>query len=89
MEFTKDECQCMDPAQRTLSKDVMMKNHHLVSVGCCVTTPQVIFKLEQSDEPWTLEEEFLNQRCPGYYKVSVHIAGKWEETLEASVLRVL
>ncbi|XP_039714947.1 uncharacterized protein LOC120599815 isoform X3 [Pteropus medius] len=33
--------------------------------GYCITKPQVIFKLEQGEEPWSLEEEFPNQRCPG------------------------
>ncbi|XP_023382794.1 zinc finger protein 658-like isoform X3 [Pteropus vampyrus] len=47
--------------------------------GYCITKPQVIFKLEQGEEPWSLEEEFPNQRCPGYYKVDVHIEGNQEK----------
>lgn len=66
VEFTRDEWQYMGPAQRTLYREVMMENYsHLVSMGYCITKPQVIFKLEQGEEPWSLEEEFLNQRSPG------------------------
>ncbi|XP_011385882.1 zinc finger protein 658-like, partial [Pteropus vampyrus] len=66
VEFTPDEWQYMGPAHRTLYRDVMLENcSHFVSMGYCITKPQVIFKLEQGEEPWSLEEEFPNQRFPG------------------------
>ncbi|XP_023382760.1 zinc finger protein 658-like isoform X2 [Pteropus vampyrus] len=65
VEFTPDEWQYMGPAHRTLYRDVMLENcSHFVSMGYCITKPQVIFKLEQGEEPWSLEEEFPNQRFP-------------------------
>ncbi|XP_008054959.2 zinc finger protein 658-like, partial [Carlito syrichta] len=74
VELTQEEWRRMGPRDRSLYRDVMLENYgHLVAVGCCITKPKVILKLEQGEEPWSLEVKFLNQKYPGYYKIDDHI----------------
>ncbi|XP_070257040.1 zinc finger protein 510 [Myotis yumanensis] len=69
VEFTQEEWQHMGPIQRTLYRDVTLENYNnLVAVGNCLFKPEVIFKLEQGEEPWFLEEEFSNQGHQEHYR---------------------
>uniref|UniRef100_A0A8C8TUJ5 KRAB domain-containing protein n=1 Tax=Peromyscus maniculatus bairdii TaxID=230844 RepID=A0A8C8TUJ5_PERMB len=65
VDFTWQEWQELDAAQRTLYRDVMLENYRsLVWLGHCLAKPELISKLEQGLVPWS-GAEATEQCLPG------------------------
>ena len=69
VDFTWQEWQELDAAQRTLYRDVMLENYSsLVSLGHCVTKPELILRLEHGFQPWSIGDTSV-WRLPGVLEV--------------------
>ncbi|XP_004616985.3 zinc finger protein 470 isoform X2 [Sorex araneus] len=65
IDFSQDEWEQLTLAQRTLYKKVMLENYrNLVSVGLCISKPNVISLLEQGRDPWIMKGEIIRSLCP-------------------------
>ncbi|XP_045148515.1 zinc finger protein 793, partial [Echinops telfairi] len=58
VEFTREEWQLLGPAQKDLYRDVMLETFsHLVSLGCEVTKPDALSRLERAELPCQPSDE--------------------------------
>ncbi|XP_033057288.1 zinc finger protein 157-like [Trachypithecus francoisi] len=86
VDFTRQEWHRLDPAQRTMHKDVMLETYsNLASVGFCVAKPEMIFKLERGEELWILEEESSGHGYSGKWARTGHMENRGNKSLEIQV----
>nr|XP_023399394.1 zinc finger protein 583-like [Loxodonta africana] len=66
VDFSQDEWRFLNPAQRDLYKAVMLENYwNLVSLGLCISKPDMISLLECGKILWVTEKEETKSPWPG------------------------